>query len=232
MTVTLAICEDHRMLADALAMVVATDPDLRLVAPPVDNADAAVELCEQHHPDVILMDIQLRGPTTGIDATRRIKKISPDTQVVIVSGLGKEQMLVEAVEAGACGFLDKTEAVEEAIEAVKAAAAGEALIDPGTLTRLLQKAAEERAASRDSDRLIGQLTPRERELLQLLSQGLRNEDIAGTLHLSVRTVQTHVQNILGKLGVHSRLEAVAFAARAGVVSLGARGESPGAETAT
>jgi DNA-binding NarL/FixJ family response regulator len=221
-TITLAICEDHRMLADALQMVVAEDEELHLVAPPVDNAEAAIALVEEHRPDVILMDIQLRGATTGIEATRSIRKISPDTQVVIVSGLGQERMLVEAVEAGACGFLDKTEAVEDAIAAVKAAAAGEPLIDPNTLSRLLRQAAEERAATRDTQMLTDQLTNREREMLQLLSQGLRNEDIAGSLHLSVRTVQTHVQNILGKLGVHSRLEAVAFAARAGIVTLGER----------
>ena len=210
------------MLADALQMVVSDEDDLELVAPPVDTAEDIVAVAEEHRPDVVLMDIQLRGPLTGIDATRRIRRISPDTQVVIVSGLGKERMLVEAVEAGAVGFLDKTEAVEEAISAVKAAAAGEALIDPTTLSRLLRQAAELREASRETDSLIAQLTAREREILQLLSQGLRNEDIASTLHLSVRTVQTHVQNVLGKLGVHSRLEAVAFAARAGLVRLGER----------
>jgi DNA-binding NarL/FixJ family response regulator len=219
-TIRLAICEDHRMLADALALVVVGEADLELVAPPVDTAEDAVALCEAHHPDVILMDVQLRGAVNGLEATRQIKRISPDTQVVIVSGLGQDRLLVEAVEAGACGFLDKTEAVEEAISAVRAAAAGEALIDPATLSRLLRRAAEERAAKRDTTRLTDQLTAREREILQLVAQGLRNEEIARALHLSVRTVQTHVQNILGKLGVHSRLEAVAFAARAGVVTVG------------
>jgi DNA-binding NarL/FixJ family response regulator len=195
-TIRLAICEDHRMLADALAMVIADDEELELVAPPVDTAEDAVALCAEHRPDVILMDVQLRGAATGLDATRELKTVSPDTQVVIVSGMGQDRLLVEAVEAGASGFLDKTEAVEEAIKAIKAAAAGEPLIDPIVLARLIRQAAEERA------------------------QGMRNDDIARSLHLSIRTVQTHVQNILTKLGVHSRLEAVAFAARAGIVSVG------------
>ena len=220
MSIRLAICEDHRMLADALVMVIEDDDELELVAPPVDTAEDAVALCAEHRPDVILMDVQLRGAATGLDATREIKKISPDTQVVIVSGMGQDRLLVEAVEAGASGFLDKTEAVEEAINAVKAAAAGEALIDPAVLSRLIRRAAEEREARRDETMLTGQLTAREMEILQLLAQGMRNDDIARALHLSIRTVQTHVQNILNKLAVHSRLEAVAFAARAGIVTVG------------
>ena len=208
------------MLADALVMVIEDDDELEIVAPPVDTAEDAVELCAEHRPDVILMDVQLRGASTGLDATREIKKISPDTQVVIVSGMGQDRLLVEAVEAGASGFLDKTEAVEEAISAVKAAAAGEALIDPAVLSRLIRRAAEEREARRDETMLTGQLTAREMEILQLLAQGMRNDDIARALHLSIRTVQTHVQNILNKLAVHSRLEAVAFAARAGIVTVG------------
>ncbi len=129
-------------------------------------------------------------------------------------------MLVEAVEAGACGFLDKTEAVEEAINAVKAAAAGEALIDPASCPGCSAGRRGARRHRESEDMLTGQLTARELEILQLLARGMRNEDIARSLHLSVRTVQTHVQNILGKLGVHSRLEAVAFAARAGIVNVG------------
>ena len=177
------------------------------------------------------MDIQLRGAVNGLEATRQIKRLSPATQVVVVSGMGQERVLVEAVEAGAVGFVEKTEAVESAIDAVKAAAAGEALIDPGTLSRLLRRAAEAREARRDTSMLTDQLTSREREILQLVAQGLRNADIARSLHLSVRTVQTHVQNILGKLGVHSRLEAVAFAVRAGVVQIGGD-DASAAESAT
>jgi DNA-binding NarL/FixJ family response regulator len=226
MTIRLAICEDHRLLADALSMVVQQEDDLELVGAVVETAEDAVALCADQRPDVILMDIQLRGLTNGIDATRQIRQVSPETQVLIVSGLGQERMLVEAVEAGAVGFLDKTEAVEEAIAAVRAAAAGEPLIDSALLSRLLQEAAARRDMHRDATRLVEQLTPREREILQLLADGLRNEDIAQRLFLSVRTVQTHVQNILSKLGVHSRLEAVAFCVRAGVVTIGGPAAEP------
>lgn len=216
--IRLLIVEDHRLLADSLAMVIADDPTLSLVADPVDTAEDAVAATAKHRPDVVMMDVQLRGPETGIDATRRIKESVPETKVVIISGLGHETLLVEATEAGASGFIDKTEAVEEAISAVKAAAAGEALVDPVLLSRLLRKMAVERRGRSEAERLVARLTPREREILQLIADGLRNEAIAERLFLSVRTVQKHVQNILQKLTVHSKLEAVAFAAKAGVVS--------------
>ncbi|MGH2723595.1 MAG: response regulator [Actinomycetota bacterium] len=216
--IRLLIVEDHRLLADSLALVIDDDPALSLVADPVDTAEAAVAAATEHRPDVILMDVQLRGPETGIDATRRIKELVPETKVVIISGLGHETLLVEATEAGASGFIDKTEAVEAAISAVKAVAAGEALVDPILLSRLLRQMAVERREQGEAQRLVARLTPREREVLQLIAEGLRNEAIADRLYLSVRTVQKHVQNILNKLSVHSKLEAVAFAAKTGVVS--------------
>ena len=216
--IRLLIVEDHRLLADSLALVIAGDPELELVADPVDTAEGAVAAATEHRPDVMLMDVQLRGAETGIDATRRIKEMLPETKVVIISGLGNETLLVEATEAGASGFISKTEAVEEAIAAVKAAAAGEALIDPVLLSRLLRQMAIHRRERSEADLMVARLTPREREILQLIADGLRNEAIADRLFLSVRTVQKHVQNILHKLSVHSKLEAVAFAAKAGLVS--------------
>ncbi len=216
--IRLLIVEDHRMLADALAMVVGEDPDLKIVADPVDNADDAVALAAEHRPDVILMDVVLRGQGTGIDATRRIKELIPETKVVVISGMSRDQLLVQAVEAGASGFLDKSEAVDAALGAVKAAAAGEALIDPVLLSRVLREVAGQRKEREIAERLVARLTAREREILELIAEGLRNEAIADKLFLSVRTVQKHVQNVLTKLEVHSKLEAVAFAARAGLVS--------------
>ncbi len=126
---------------------------------------------------------------------------------------------MEAVEAGASGFLSKDEPAEDVLAAAKAAADGEVLIDPVTLTRLLAQVAREREEQRDAMRLLGDLTEREREILQLLAQGMRNDDIAKQLYISPQTVQTHVRNILGKLRVHSKLEAVAFAVRHGAIQV-------------
>jgi DNA-binding NarL/FixJ family response regulator len=219
--VTLLICDDHKILTDALATVVRLDDGLELIAPPVHTPQEAISLAEQHLPDVVLMDIVFKGgEMTGIEATREIKETSPATKVVIMTAHDEDRLLVEAVEAGASGFLSKDEAAEEVLAAAKAAAEGEVLIDPGTLTRLLAQVAREREEQRDAMRLLGDLTDREREILQLLAGGKRNDDIAKQLFISPQTVQTHVRNILGKLRVHSKLEAVAFAVKHGAIQVG------------
>lgn len=136
---TLLICDDHKILTDALAMVVERDGSLRMIAAPVHVPEEAIELCGEHQPDVVLMDIVFKGHMDGIKATRRIKEVSPATKVVIMTAHDDDRLLVEAVEAGASGFLGKEEAAGEVLSAAKAAAEGEVLIDPATLTRLLHQ---------------------------------------------------------------------------------------------
>ena len=199
--VTLLICDDHRVLTDALAIVVGLDDGLEMVAPPTQDPLSAIDLCAEFLPDVVLMDVDLKAEMSGIDATRRIKENSPATKVIIMTAHDDDRLLVDAVEAGASGFLSKDDAAQEVLAAVKAAADGEVLIDPSTLA------------------LLDDLTDREREILALLAQGMRNDDIASQLYISPQTVQTHVRNILGKLRVHSKLEAVAFAVRYGAITV-------------
>jgi RNA polymerase sigma factor (sigma-70 family) len=219
-TVSLLICDDHKVLTDALATVVGLDEGLALVAPPVHTPDEAIAIAEEHLPDVVLMDIVFKGGgMTGIEATRKIKEGSPSTKVVIMTAHDEDRLLVEAVEAGASGFLSKDEAAEEFLAAAKAAADGEVLIDPATLTRLLAQVAREREQQRDAMALLTDLTEREREILELLASGMRNDEIAQKLYISPQTVQTHVRNILGKLRVHSKLEAVAFAVKHGAIQV-------------
>jgi DNA-binding NarL/FixJ family response regulator len=216
---TLLICDDHKILTDALAMVVERDDSLQMIAAPVHVPEEAIELCREHHPDVVLMDIVFKGHMDGIKATRRIKEVSPATKVVIMTAHDDDRLLVEAVEAGASGFLGKEEAAGEVLSAAKAAAEGEVLIDPATLTRLLHQVSLEREARRDAEALLGELTERERQILQLLAKGMRNDGIAHQLFISPQTVQTHVRNLLAKLEVHSKLEAVAFAVKHGLISI-------------
>lgn len=217
--VTLLICDDHRVLTDALAIVVGLDSGLELVAPPVQDPRSAIELCAELLPDVVLMDIDFKDEMSGIEATRKIKEISPATKVVIMTAHDEDRLLVDAVEAGASGFLSKDDAAQELLAAAKSAAEGEVLIDPQTLARLLPQVARERELKRDALRLLQDLTEREREILGLLAHGMRNDDIAAQLYISPQTVQTHVRNILGKLRVHSKLEAVAFAVRHGAITV-------------
>jgi two-component system, NarL family, response regulator LiaR len=205
-TVSLLICDDHKVLTDALSMVVGVDASLRLVAPPVHTPEEGVVLASEQLPDVVLMDIMFKGSEmTGIEATRRIKERSPATKVIVMTAHDEDRLMVEAVEAGASGFLSKDLPADEILGATKAAADGEVLIDPATLTRLLAQVAREREE--------------QRQILQLLAQGKRNDDIASELYISPQTVQTHVRNILGKLRVHSKLEAVAFAVKHGAIQV-------------
>ena len=218
--VTLLICDDHKILTDALATVVGLDEGLELIAPPAHDPETAIDVSSEQLPDVVLMDIVFKGGgMTGIDATRKIKEVSPSTKVVIMTAHDDDRLLVEAVEAGASGFLGKDEAAQELLSAAKAAADGEVLIDPATLTRLLAQVAREREIQREATMLLEDLTEREREILQLLAEGMRNDDIAAKLYISPQTVQTHVRNILGKLRVHSKLEAVVFAVKHGAITV-------------
>jgi DNA-binding NarL/FixJ family response regulator len=220
-TVSLLICDDHKVLTDALSVVVGVDSSLTLVAPPVHTPEEGVVLASEQLPDVVLMDIMFKGSEmTGIEATRRIKERSPSTKVIVMTAHDEDRLMVEAVEAGASGFLSKDLPADEILSAAKAAADGEVLIDPATLTRLLAQVAREREEQRDAMALLGDLTERERQILQLLAEGKRNDDIAAELFISPQTVQTHVRNILGKLRVHSKLEAVAFAVKHGAIQVG------------
>jgi len=218
--VSLVICDDHKVLTDALSTVIGLDPTFRLVGPPVHTPDEGVALAAEQLPDVVLMDIVFKGAdTTGIEATRKIKESSPSTKVVIMTAHDDDRLMVEAVEAGASGFLSKDLPADQILQATKAAADGEVLIDPVTLTRLLAQVAREREEQRDALALLSDLTERERQILELLAQGKRNDDIAQELYISPQTVQTHVRNILGKLRVHSKLEAVAFAVKHGAIQV-------------
>lgn len=218
--VSLVICDDHKVLTDALSTVVGLDDSLRLVGPPVHTPEEGVALTADQLPDVVLMDIVFKGAhMTGIEATRRIKEVSPSTKVVIMTAHDDDRLMVEAVEAGASGFLSKDLPANEILQSTKAAAVGEVLIDPVTLTRLLAQVAREREETRDALALLNDLTDRERQILELLAQGKRNDDIAAELYISPQTVQTHVRNILGKLRVHSKLEAVAFGVKHGVIQV-------------
>jgi len=163
-----------------------------------------------HAPDVVLMDYELPDGT-GVDAAERIKAELPDTKVVMVTSYTDEGVLVRAIEAGCSGYVTKHKVIEEVVSAVRAAAAGEALISPAMLARLLPKL-------RPTKRGVGaDLTSREIEVLSLLAEGLANQAIADKLVISVHTVRHHVQNIITKLQAHSKLEAVATAAREGII---------------
>lgn len=205
------------MLADALATLLVDDGRGEVVCEPLDTAEAAVEAVAEHRPDVVLMDINLRGPMTGIEATKAIKESYPDTKVLVVTAFSEDDYLVPAVEAGASGLLEKWTSLDDVLDAIERVAAGEMLIDSTKLSRLMRTMAQKRESNREATLLLEQLTEREREVLQLSAEGLSTAEVAQDLVISAQTVQTHVRNALAKLGARSKLQAVAFAAKNGYV---------------
>jgi DNA-binding NarL/FixJ family response regulator len=217
--IVLLIADDHRILTDTLVSVVQDDPRFRLAGPPAHSAEVAVEAALRERPDVVLMDVDFGGQMDGFEATRRIKERLPQTAVVVMTADDDPRLLVQAVQAGASGFLRKTEGVDDFLGALKAAAAGEVLVDRGELARLLPMVNREREAQAAARLLFEQLTHRERAILELSAQGLRTQAVAERLGISPQTAQTHIRNTLAKLGVHSKLQAVALAIRSGAVEL-------------
>jgi DNA-binding NarL/FixJ family response regulator len=210
--VSVVVCDDDVVLTDALALAVSFSADIDMYAA-VHTAREAVDACSRFQPDVCLIDIHLGADLTGLDATRRLRTASPTTKIIIVSGDKSDEAILGSIEAGAVGHVHKSDGLQAVISAIRQVADGESLIDHGRLPALLERTSRERARRAEVElRMVG-LTKRERAVLSLLGEGAGNNEIADTLYISQRTVETHVQNLLRKLGVHSRLEAVAIALR-------------------
>jgi DNA-binding NarL/FixJ family response regulator len=207
--IRILIIDDHQMFADSLARLLDCEDDLQVVGIASDRAEAlalAVELT----PQVVLVDYQLPG-VNGDVVAGEIKGLMPGTMIVMLTGDGDDRVLVAAIDAGCSGFLTKQRAASEVVDAVRLAAAGEALISPRDLARLLPK------LKRNYHSIGSDLTGRERQILVMVARGLTNPAIAAELYLSVNTVRNYAQAILTKLGAHSKLEAVATAVRESVI---------------
>jgi DNA-binding NarL/FixJ family response regulator len=207
--ISVLVIDDHQMVAQGLVKILSDEADIDVIGAASTVAEG-VQTARLRRPNVVLMDYELPDGT-GVEATERIKTESPETKVVMVTSYTDESVLVAAIEAGASGYVTKHKVIDEVVDAVRAAHAGEALISPSMLARLLPKL-------RPSKRGLGSdLTQRELEVLRLLAEGMSNQNIAQKLVISVHTVRHHVQNIITKLDVHSKLEAVATAAKEGLI---------------
>jgi DNA-binding NarL/FixJ family response regulator len=209
------IVEDHRILAEGLELTLQRHGDLTVVGLAGSVAEAS-QIALRERPDVILMDFHLPDGT-GAQAAATIREQLPDVAVVILSGDTSEAALIAAVEAGASGFLSKSQATVQVTEAVRRAADGEMLIPAATLAGLVARQRQRALVESERARLLVLLTPRETEILRLMAQGFDNRAIADQLVISFTTVRGHVQNLLTKLGAHSKLEAVARAGQLGLL---------------
>lgn len=207
--VKIVIVDDHEMVAEGLRNALSEDSAFEVVAM-AGTVKEAVAAAEQHRPDVMLMDFGLPDGN-GAEATSLVKKISPETKVVIVTSMVDDDILLLAIEAGCSGYITKQKPLSEVVQAVRVVSAGEALISPTMMARLLPRL-------RHTERGLGSdLTTRESEILGLLAEGHSNKAISEKLKITLKTVRNHVQNILQKLDAHSKLEAVATAVREGLI---------------
>jgi NarL family two-component system response regulator LiaR len=210
MSIRILVVDDHSVVRQGLRMFLKLDPDFEIVGEAEDGAQA-VELARQFQPDVILMDL-LMPVMDGIEATAAIRRASPDTEVIALTSVLEDAAVMDAVRAGAIGYLLKDAHADELCRAIRAAAAGQVQLSPKAAERLLREVRV--PASPEA------LTGREIEVLRLLARGQSNKEIANGLMISEKTVKTHVSNILAKLGVPSRTQAALYAARVGLVDLG------------
>jgi NarL family two-component system response regulator LiaR len=202
--IRLLIVDDHAMVRLGLTVFLRPYTDLEVVGE-ASSGDEALHLCGQAHPDVVLMDLVMPG-MDGVTATQRIRQAHPNTQVIALTSFGKEEMVRAALQAGAIGYLFKDVSSEELVQAIRAAAAGQRTLAKEALETLISAVTQPNVEVSNNN-----LTERERVVLTLMTRGLSNAEIARQLGVSRSTVKTHVSNILCKLSVESRVEAVAYA---------------------
>jgi len=205
------VVDDHEVFSEALELLLGRQPDLRLVGS-ARTADEAMEMLAEL-PDVVLMDLDL-PEIDGIEATRRIRAITSDAKVVLLTGVQSPEVIADALAAGACGYVPKTRAVDDLMDVIRRAAAGEIVMPEQDLAAVFERLELARADSGQA--ALERLTPRETEILSALASGHTANEIAGSLGISSLTVQSHMKSILAKLGVHSKIEAVTLAWRHGL----------------
>lgn len=203
------IVDDHSMVRTGLSTFILVNPDLELVGEARDG-EKALLICERVKPDVILMDLVMPR-MDGIQATRTLLERWPQIKIIALTSFQDRQLVQEALQAGAIGYLLKDVTMEQLADAIRAAYIGQPTLAPEAAQVLIQ------AASEQSPELGNNLTPREHEVLALMVEGLNNPQIGERLTISVTTVRTHVSNILSKLGVSNRAEAIVLAIRQGLV---------------
>ena len=204
-TIRVMCVEDHRIVREGLALIINQEPDMKMVGA-CANGDEAVELFNTVRPDVTLMDLRL-GATSGVDAIKAIRKVAPEARIVVLTMYEGDEDIFRAHQAGATTYLLKDTLSSDLVRVVRQVHAGERPVLPEVQARLAERAA------------MPTLTAREVEVLQLISQGLRNKEVGAMLGITEGTVQIHVKNIFAKLQVNDRTGAVQVAVRRGLIHM-------------
>jgi DNA-binding NarL/FixJ family response regulator len=214
------LVDDHVMVREGTRDLLEREEDLEVVAEAGDGIQA-VELATKHRPDVIIMDIAI-PKLNGIDATKRIKALHPATAVLVLSAYDNDQYIFALLEAGAAGYLLKDIKMCDLVQAIRAVYSGESVLHPVVARKVVDYftgRAETPCPAGRAERSLDHVTSRELEVLKLAAKGMTNREIANSLSISTRTVQVHLSNVFGKLGVGSRTEAVVSGLRKGWFTL-------------
>jgi len=210
--ITVLVVDDHKVVRQGVRAFMDTQPDLTVVGE-AEAGEEAVSLAAEHAPDVVIVDLVMPG-MDGIEVTRRVKQASPRTQVIVLTSYHQDEHIFPAIRAGALSYLLKDVGPAELADAVRKAAAGEAVLHPRVAARVVQ---ELHGARHDLPNPFTELSERELEVLRLIADGMNNADIAEALVISEKTVKSHVSNILNKLHLAGRTQAAVYAWREGVV---------------
>ncbi len=202
--ITCLIVDDHEVVREGLRLSLSRAPHIRVLGEASDGA-SSIEMVERRKPDVVIMDVRMPG-MDGLEATREILKIAPDTAVLIFTAFSERSLLARGLDSGAKGYILKEAPHDTLLRAIERLAVGESYIDPALMPAFL--------SGKDQTDM---LTPREREILQLLADGMSNADVASKLFISQETVKSHVRHILAKLEADTRTHAVAIALRESII---------------
>ncbi|WP_307855883.1 response regulator transcription factor [Nocardioides faecalis] len=214
--IRVAVVDDQELFRRGLTMLLGIEPGIEVVGEAGDGVEG-VELAVKTAPDVVLLDVRM-PKKSGIEACVAIKESVPTTKIIMLTVSDEEADLYEAVKSGASGYLLKDSSIEEVAQGIRVVADGQSLISPSMAAKLIEEFKTMSAPERATGPAL-KLTERELEVLRLVAKGLSNRDVAGQLAISENTVKNHVRNILEKLQLHSRMEAVMYAVRAKLVEL-------------
>lgn len=214
--IRLLLVDDHEIVRAGLRMLFQAEKDVEIVGE-AGGGEEAIQAVQQLNPDVVLMDVVMSG-MSGIEATRRIKEANPQVAVLALTMHEDEQYFFEMLNAGASGYVPKRAAPDDLVDAIRVVSQGNVFLYP-TLAKLLVKDFLQRADAGNVSP-AEDLTPREREVLTYIAEGLTNREIAETLVISAKTVDRHRENIMRKLNLHNRVELVKYAIEKGLISVG------------
>ncbi len=212
--IKILIADDHTIVREGVRMILAKERDIEVVGEAGDGREA-LDLVDRLRPDVVIMDLSMPG-MGGIEATKHIKERHPAVNVLALTMHEDESYVFQLLRAGASGYVLKRAAAQDLVQAVRAAARGEAFLYPSITRKVVEDYLKRVEQGEERARYDG-LTEREREVLTLIAQGLTNQHIAQKLYISIKTVQTHRAHILEKLGLHDRTELVRYAIRKGLI---------------